>query len=231
MPVTISVSHLLQELKQNSSKLYKEHVMHNDLHLWNEGYSAYTVSEASIPGVKNYFANEVNRHRNMSVGTELAGFLNLHEIPFKPQFVANTTYTQLNYHFIWSTKHRMALLEKNFQHSLHDKITQIIESDGGKIHAIGNVEDHIHVLVECQKTTVTADLIQLLKTKTTHHIKSLDKKYSDFSWQEGYGVFSVGKPALQNAIHYVLNQEEHHKVYTSAEEFALFEKQLESLSV
>jgi putative transposase len=31
-----------------------------------------------------------------------------------------------------------------------------------------------------------------------------------FSWQEGYGVFSLGQKQLDSAVAYVINQKEHH---------------------
>lgn len=61
--------------------------------------------------------------------------------------------------------------------------------------------------------------MQNLKTKTTHLIKSIDRKFTGFSWQEGYGVFSVGKPAIEMVANYVNNQEKHHGNKTSEQEW------------
>ena len=41
----------------------------------------------------------------------------------------------------------------------------------------------------------------------------------DFSWQTGYGAFSVGKSNLQQVINYIENQEEHHRKVSFEEEF------------
>ncbi len=37
---------------------------------------------------------------------------------------------------------------------------------------------------------------------------------SDFSWQQGYGVFPVDRSSLQKIKNYILNQEERHSSIT-----------------
>ena len=67
-------------------------------------------------------------------------------------------------------------------------------------------------------------LVQNLKTCTTHLIKSQGKNFNDFSWQNGYGVFSVGKSHLEIVSNYVNNQKEHHRVNSFEEEWNWFKK-------
>jgi len=50
----------------------------------------------------------------------------------------------------------------------------------------------------------------------------LDKKYKDFSWQEGYAAFSVSESNKEKVISYITNQKEHHKIHTSQEEIRMF---------
>ena len=46
-----------------------------------------------------------------------------------------------------------------------------------------------------------------------------------FSWQNGYGAFTVSKSAVDDVERYIANQEEHHRRMTFKEEFiALLEK-------
>jgi putative transposase len=40
----------------------------------------------------------------------------------------------------------------------------------------------------------------------------------DFSWQEGYGAFTIGISQLENTLHYIDGQVEHHKKKTFREE-------------
>ena len=43
-----------------------------------------------------------------------------------------------------------------------------------------------------------------------------------FSWQSGYGAFSVSQSHLDQVIRYVERQEEHHKRVTFQDEFRAF---------
>jgi REP element-mobilizing transposase RayT len=136
-----------------------------------------------------------------------------------PKFLTNTTYTRLIYHLVWSVKNREPLLNAALKIPLHQCIQQDVQKNGGKLYAIGSVADHIHLLVECPSKISTASLVQNLKTTTTHLIKSQDRKLDCFCWQEGYGVFSVGKPAVEPVKDYINNQEKHHSTNTFEQEW------------
>ena len=54
-----------------------------------------------------------------------------------------------------------------------------------------------------------------------------EKNLHNFSWQEGYGAFTVSVPDLEKVKLYVLNQEEHHRVKTFKKEYvAMLERGL-----
>jgi hypothetical protein len=47
----------------------------------------------------------------------------------------------------------------------------------------------------------------------------------DFSWQNGYGIFSIGYSQIPKVKPYIANQEEHHRRITFQDEFrALLER-------
>ena len=52
--------------------------------------------------------------------------------------------------------------------------------------------------------------------------KRTTSEYHYFSWQEGYGVFSVSESNKSAVIDYIANQQAHHRKYTAQEEFELF---------
>jgi putative transposase len=218
-PTDLSIADLLSQIKSCSSKWYREKYIKHSTFSWNEGYSAFTVSPSSIDKVKQYLAAEGNRHKKSSFEDELMGFLKNQEIVFNPKFLTTTTYTKLVYHLVWSVKNRENFLNTSLQGPLHHHMHQEIQKSGGKLYAIGNVVDHIHLLVEGNKKISLATLVQNLKTSATYLIRSHDRKYASFNWQEGYGVFSVGMPALESLVSYVNNQEEHHKVKTFEQEW------------
>lgn len=209
-PTDVAMSELMRQIKSCSSKWLRETDIQHSAFGWNEGYAAFTVNPASIGNVKNYLAAEENRHQQSSYEEELMNFLKIQEIECNPKFLTNTTYTKLIYHLVWSVKNREPLLNNSLQLPLHQCIQQAVQKCGGKLYTAGNVVDHIHLLIECPTKISTASLVQNLKTCTTHLIKSHDRKYAHFNWQEGYGVFSVGKPAFEAVSNYVKNQESHH---------------------
>jgi hypothetical protein len=44
------------------------------------------------------------------------------------------------------------------------------------------------------------------------------------AWQQGYGAFSVGIPQVQETVHYIEQQLEHHRMRTFQEEYLAFLK-------
>ncbi len=221
VPTDLSIAEFIRQIKSCSSKWYRTIDLEFSTFAWNEGYSAFSVSPTSIEKIKNYMSQDENRHRKLPFEEELMGFLNFHEINFNPKFVTNTTYSKLFYHLVWSVKSRKSLLHNSIQELLHQHTQQEMLKIGGKLHAIGNVADHIHLLVECTAKVPMASIVQNLKTSTTHLIKSQSRIFDCFSWQEGYGVFSVGKPAFETVFNYVNNQEEHHRHKSFEEEWNL----------
>lgn len=209
-PVDLALAELVCRLKSGSSSWYQKTHTHLPFN-WNEGYSAFTVSPTSIDRVIRYFNTHERRHERSSFADELMTFLKIQEIEYNLSYVTKTTYTKLIYHLVWSVKNREALLASALQNALHQHMHQNIMENGGKLHAIGNVADHIHLLVEISSKLSMTRVVQKLKTTSTYLIRSQAKCLSDFCWQKGYGVFSVGMPSLQVVAHYVNNQEEHHK--------------------
>jgi putative transposase len=45
-----------------------------------------------------------------------------------------------------------------------------------------------------------------------------------FSWQRGYGAFSVSQSNVASVVSYIEKEEEHHRTLTFEEEFRLFLK-------
>lgn len=211
-PLELSIVELLCQIKSRSSKWYRTKGNNHLEFSWNEGYSAFTVSPDSVENVIKYLANEKIRHSNLSYEEELLSFLKFQEIEYNPKFITNTTHTKMFLHLVWSVKNREPMIVDELKVPLQQHIQQEVQKNGAKLCAIGNVADHIHLLVETSGKVATSQMMQQIKTSTTHLIKSKNKRLSDFSWQEGYGAFSVGKPAFKIVANYVNNQEHHHKM-------------------
>jgi putative transposase len=67
-------------------------------------------------------------------------------------------------------------------------------------------------------------LLEELKKRSSKWIKTKGVPYSNFYWQDGYGIFSVNPSEIDKVIDYIKNQEEHHKKRSFQDEFRAFLK-------
>jgi putative transposase len=67
-----------------------------------------------------------------------------------------------------------------------------------------------------------SDLIGDVKTGSTNHINEQRWMGCRFSWQEGYGAFSVSHSHLDRVANYIRNQETHHRRKSFQQEYIEF---------
>jgi len=89
---------------------------------------------------------------------------------------------------------------------------------------IGGVDDHVHILARHARTITQADWVKELKRASSLWIKEREPSLRDFSWQSGYGIFSVSTSKLETVERYIATQEEHHKKTTFQDEYRVFLK-------
>jgi len=66
------------------------------------------------------------------------------------------------------------------------------------------------------------ELLEEVKKQSSKWIKTKGSTYSDFYWQDGYGIFSVNPAEIDVVVNYISNQEEHHQKKTFQNEFRAF---------
>ena len=67
-------------------------------------------------------------------------------------------------------------------------------------------------------------LLEELKKQSSKWAKTKGAEYTDFYWQDGYGIFSVNPSEVDLVIEYITNQEEHHKKISFQDEYRAFLK-------
>ena len=87
---------------------------------------------------------------------------------------------------------------------------------------VGGVEDHVHLLASLARTCALAELVKEVKRGSSLWIKEREPALSDFAWQNGYGVFSIGFSQIEELQVYITRQEEHHRLRSFQDEFKLF---------
>lgn len=118
---------------------------------------------------------------------------------------------RLYYHLVWATKERQPLIYPNKEVELYNYIIGKADALRCIVHAIGGMKDHIHVVVSIPPNLSIADFVKNIKGSSAHYMnQGLSASLNKFSWQEGYGVFSLGGKQLEQAVDYVKNQKAHH---------------------
>ena len=116
---------------------------------------------------------------------------------------------RLHYHLVWSTQRREPLIDRACEVLIHTTLYGKAKELGILIHAIGNVEDHIHVVVSVPPRLAVADCVGKLKGASSHRVNQ-ETARRVFRWQAGYGALSLGGRSLPTVIAYVRNQRQHH---------------------
>jgi putative transposase len=125
-------------------------------------------------------------------------------------------------HTVFSTKERRPFLrEDEFRRELHCYLGGILNHLGCQSLIVGGVADHVHLLASLARTCEPAQMVKELKRASTLWIKQQDKTLWDFSWQSGYGMFSIGFSQIDQVKRYIAEQPRHHNNHSFQEEFRL----------
>jgi len=131
--------------------------------------------------------------------------------------------TNLLVHLIFSTCGRNPYLaDRNLREEMHRYLGGIVKGKGGTTLQVGGVSDHVHLLIVAPKTVALADLVRDIKRASSLWIKERDPALNSFTWQGGYGAFSVGQKECEVVRAYIQNQEEHHRRRTFQDEYRAF---------
>ena len=127
-------------------------------------------------------------------------------------------------HVVFSTKERRAFLDPDMRPRLHAYLATVARNAGCECYRAGGVADHVHLAIRLSRTLTIADLVENLKTSSSKWLKTQSPDLALFSWQRGYGCFSVGATGVDSLCAYIDNQEERHRKRTFQEEFRVFLK-------
>jgi putative transposase len=116
---------------------------------------------------------------------------------------------RLFYHFVWGTKSREPLLTPDLQTHVFPYLVSKSRELGALVLALNGVQDHIHVLAAVPPRVAPAEFVKRLKGASSRLVtRQFDLP---FSWQEGYGVYSVSERDVQQLRKYVRAQKERHR--------------------
>ena len=122
-----------------------------------------------------------------------------------------STFTQIYYHLIYSTKHRTPALHADHREKLYAYIWGVLKGKDCHLYRIGGVEDHIHMLTSLHPAQDLAGLIRDIKSASTAWIKANGVFRGFAGWQDGYGAFTKSHGDKNTVIEYIRNQVERHR--------------------
>ena len=128
-------------------------------------------------------------------------------------------YTNLQYHLVFSTKHRNGFILDSFRERLYSYLSGIIRSEKGEMITIGGTKNHVHILTRFSKSLIISHMLQQIKGSSSRWVNEQNFLPYRFSWQTGYGAFTVSESMVAIISRYIENQATHHKTMTFKEEF------------
>jgi putative transposase len=126
------------------------------------------------------------------------------------------SFSRNHLHVIFSTRERRKAIPSEWQPRLWSYLAGICKNHGMIALAVGGTEDHVHLLFHLPPKLALAKAVLLLKANSS---KWMGEQGREFSWQEGYGAFSVSSSNLNAVVRYIQNQETHHRKISFEEEF------------
>ncbi len=70
-------------------------------------------------------------------------------------------------------------------------------------------------------------MVKKVKRGSSLWLKTKSPDLSDFAWQNGYGIFSIGFSQVEMVKYYIAGQEEHHRKVSFQDEFREFLRKYE----
>ena len=119
--------------------------------------------------------------------------------------------SQLYIHLVFGTKNRVPFIIPEWSEQLNAYMAGILKNlESPAIH-INSVADHVHILFRLSKNHALAKVVEEVKKNSSKWVKQIEYSNKKFSWQNGYGAFSVSSSKLETVKNYIVKQEEHHK--------------------
>jgi REP element-mobilizing transposase RayT len=117
-------------------------------------------------------------------------------------------------HCVFSTKGRRPLIAE--PEVLWKHLGVIAKSKNIALLTAGGTTNHIHLLLALSPMMMLAKVIQDLKAHSSRWMK---EDVARFTWQEGYGAFSVSESLRETVVDYIGHQAAHHRKWTYEQEF------------
>ena len=123
-----------------------------------------------------------------------------------------TSVCNINYHVVWSVKHRRKILSEDVELYLKDLVQQIAADKGFTVHLFECGEgDHVHCFVSGPPKLSITDIVKYLKGITGRKLfeqfpEIREKLWKGQLWNHSYYVETIGSVSEENIRRYIENQ-------------------------
>ncbi len=122
-----------------------------------------------------------------------------------------STYKQIFYHIVFSTKNRKPTIPDIHCEELYKYIWGIINKRKCKLYRINGTENHIHIFSDLHPSVCLADYVRDIKVNSSIWMKNSNIFPKFSGWQDGYAAFTYSIKEKDVLINYIKKQKSHHK--------------------
>ncbi|SKB75157.1 REP element-mobilizing transposase RayT [Soonwooa buanensis] len=122
-----------------------------------------------------------------------------------------STFRQIYYQIVFSTKHRKPALDIEHEEELYKYIWGILKNNNCKLYRINGMPDHIHIFTDLHPSIALSDLVRDIKVASNLWMKQSGLFPEFEEWQSGYGAFTYSENEKDAVINYIKNQKTHHQ--------------------
>jgi len=135
-------------------------------------------------------------------------------------------------HCVFSTLERRPWLTPAIRERLWPYLGGIARENDMKALAIGCVAAHVHLLLSLPATLSVSKVMQLLKGNSSKWLRETfpELRPQGFAWQEGFGAFSISVSGVEDTVHYIKTQEEHHRKKVSVRSWKFFSRSMDMIT-
>ncbi|MBN2364884.1 MAG: hypothetical protein EH225_01880 [Calditrichaeota bacterium] len=122
-------------------------------------------------------------------------------------------------HLIFASKTLLQFEDASEWEALHTSLFDFLNRKGLEPYSVHILPDHLHLLIRLNENTIINELVREVKKNLSITINRTGKLDSKFSWQSGFGAFSVSHSQIGRVREFIRNQENFHESTSFLDEF------------
>ena len=129
------------------------------------------------------------------------------------------SHTKIWIHLIWGTKNHERIMFKDHAKQIHHHLLEKSDKLEIPLEILRIQPEHVHAMINLPSNKLLSEFVKNIKGECSSWINQNKLFNQHFSWQRGYGGFSVSASQYDIVKNYIKNQEEHHRKKTFQEEY------------